>query len=276
MLQTSTDSNNQFLNNNLPNNKVLHCIKYKNDKYNKFPYFNSPIFDKDRKIISPIINVTELKSYFNEKYFNNFFKSIRHINQINISDETLNKTCDYSTRSLSDRIGINQTLRKISDLNYEKNNKNYPYVKPEKIAEKEKTKSLGYTKTKPNEFQSNYKQNSNRKSMSEFTSLPKFKSINSDTKKHDIKKNNDWGKIFNKRLNDIIKRNEKTNNYIKHIIYTNNNYSLEKNKYSKYYSLSINNETKNQKKENHTFVSNSEIKLEKVNERKKIKEMRVL
>ena len=105
--------------------------------------------------------------------------------------------------------------------------------------------------------------------MGKFTLLPKFKPINSDTKGHDFKKNNDFGKIFNKRLNDIIKRNDKSNNYIKHIIYTNNNNnSLEKDKYSKYYSLNINYEQKYQKKENHAFVSNSEIK--------KIKEMRVL
>ena len=247
----------------MPNNKVLHCIKYKRDKYNKFPYFNSPIFDKDRKIISPIINVTELKSYFNEKYFNNFFKSIRHINQINISDEILNNTYDYSPRSLTDRANLNQTLGKTFDVNYEKNNKNYPHIK----SEKEKTKSPGYIKIKTNEFQSNYEQSSKTKSMGEFTLLPKFKPINSDTKGHDFKKNNDFGKIFNKRLNDIIKRNDKSNNYIKHIIYTNNNNnSLEKDKYSKYYSLNINHEQKYQKKENHPFVSNSEIKKNKRNE----------
>ena len=60
MLQASTCSNNQFLNNSLPNNKVLHYIKYKSDKYNKDPYFKSSIIDKDRKIISQKINVKVL------------------------------------------------------------------------------------------------------------------------------------------------------------------------------------------------------------------------
>ena len=54
--------------------------------------------------------------------------------------------------------------------------------------------------------------------MGKFTLLPKFKPINSDTKGHDFKKNNDFGKIFNKRLNDIIKRNDKRNGSTKKVI----------------------------------------------------------
>ena len=109
MLQTSTDSINQFLQSKSSRNNFSYSIKYISPSNLKVPYFNKSILNKNRNIISPKIDLIDkniLKTYINKNHIsNNYLKSIRYFNKINSSEKIINKSSDNFPRIIQTKRG---------------------------------------------------------------------------------------------------------------------------------------------------------------------------
>ena len=282
MLQTSTDSINQFLQSKSTRNNFSHSIKYISASNLKEPYPNKSLLNKNNEIISPRIDLIDKVIFKNSKnknhISNNYLKNIRHINQKNSSEKIINKSSDNFPRIILTKRGMKEITGKAPDSDRENNNNFYHYIKSEKKGEIRRAKS-GYIEIPKNEKKSTSRYSSRRKAeklniQESFSFSPFFlndydmKESNSNSSRKiyvkneystnmnkDYRKNNN---SYNTRFNNYTNRNVNDVNYKSNIndnIVNDRVSTLENVRKSSHYSLDNINDQKYQNKENHKFVS---------------------
>ena len=173
MLQTSTGSINQFLQNKSNRNTFSHTIKYTSSK-DKKSFFNNSAINKSKEMISPKIELVKdnrLLTSYNERLSNKskskIFQSI---------DNTINRSTDSFPRIILTKIWI----RQFSNSTFDTSNYLRDYQKTEtNVIRRARS---GYYVTQANEEKkdrynsgnNSYRINSNRKIIQGSSSLPLF------------------------------------------------------------------------------------------------------
>ena len=288
MLQTSTDSINQFLQSKSSRNNFSYSIKYISPSNLKEPYFNKSLLNKNRNIISPKIDLIDkniLKTYINKNHIsNNYLKSIRHFNNINSSEKIINKSSDNFPRIIQTKRGKKEITGNTLDYGRENINNNYHYTATEKKGEIRRAKS-GYIEIPKNEKKSTSRYNYRRRTeILNIQESPSFPSLNinnyditgnksSSSRKNYIKNeyatnmNKDYrnnNNSFNIRFDNYINKNENSVNnksYVNINILKDKASTLENDRKSSHYSLDNIIEHKIQNKENHKYVSITDKKI---------------
>ena len=131
MLQTSTGSINQFLQSKSTRNNFSHTINYINSDFVEEHYFNESIFNKNRKISSPKIELIQddrLKALYNNSKNNNIIKNITYVNK---QGNKVNRSSDKYQRIILTKRCMKQITGKTLDFSHEHNYDNYNYNKTE-------------------------------------------------------------------------------------------------------------------------------------------------
>ena len=299
MLQTSTGSINQFLQNKSNRNTFSHTIKYTSSK-DKKSFFNNSAINKSKEMISPKIELVKdnrLLTSYNERLSNKskskIFQSI---------DNTINRSTDSFPRIILTKRGI----RQFSNSTFDTSNYLRDYQKTEtNVIRRARS---GYYVTQANEEKkdrynsgnNSYRINSNRKIIQGSSSLPLFHDKLYDRYGTDKKEKGENARYSRRNIRNIkidynksIKIENKNELNIKHILKNSsfnaesNNYSRKnrsiinyntpindskkrltldnKNIYTHYISTSTNEKSdkSNKNKDNHIYFQKTDIKIKK-------------
>ena len=302
MLQNSTGSINQFLQNKSYRNTFSHSIKYINSSNDKKPYFNKTLFNNAQEKISPKIEFEQdkrlLTSYnerFSGKNKSKIFSSI---------DNRINRSTDNFPKIILTKRGIKQlsnnafdTSEYIRDYNKTETNVIRRARSGYYVIQTNEEPGIGFNNTN-----NSFRIRSTRKIIQESSSLPLFHDKLYDTYGKDKKDNKEKARYSRRNTNNTKIDNDKLNNNrnkkeynIRHIIknssfndeLNNHNHphrnrstinhstrvndnkkgiSLEnKRLYRHYFSNSIdeNPDNNNKNKENHSYFQKTDIKIKK-------------
>ncbi len=212
MLQNSTGSINQFLQNKSYRNTFSHSIKYINSSNDKKPYFNKTLFNNAQEKISPKIEFEQdkrlLTSYnerFSGKNKSKIFSSI---------DNRINRSTDNFPKIILTKRGIKQlsnnafdTSEYIRDYNKTETNVIRRARSGYYVIQTNEEPGIGFNNTN-----NSFRIRSTRKIIQESSSLPLFHDKLYDTYGKDKKDNKEKARYSRRNTNNTKIDNDKLNN----------------------------------------------------------------